>query len=60
MFLCSLPGHIEAGAVRGRPELTVNDLDRDFRELVREYHARPHGEAKLMFVRRSDGVVDSG
>jgi putative transposase len=47
MFLSTLPGYIEAGAVRGRPELTVNDLDRCFREFLREYHARPHGETKI-------------
>ena len=28
MFLSTLPGYIEAGAVRGRPELTVNGRDR--------------------------------
>ena len=47
MFLCTLPGYIEAGAVRGRPELTVAELDRGFRDFLREYHARPHGETKI-------------
>jgi len=47
MFLCTLPGYIKAGAVRGRPELTVADLDRGFREFLREYHARPHSETKI-------------
>jgi putative transposase len=47
MFLCTLPGYIEAGAVRGRPELTVTDLERGFRDFLREYHARPHGETKV-------------
>jgi putative transposase len=47
MFLCTLPGYIEAGAVRGRAELTMADLDRSFREFLREYHARPHGETKV-------------
>ena len=47
MFLCTLPGYIEAGAVRGRAELTMTDLDRGFREFLREYHTRPHGETKV-------------
>ena len=47
MFLCTLPGYIGAGAVRGRPELTVSDLERGFRDFLREYHARPHGETKI-------------
>ena len=47
MFLCTLPGYIKAGAVRGRPELTVSDLERDFRNFLRQYHARPHGETKV-------------
>lgn len=47
MFLCTLPGYIEAGAVRGRAELTVTDLERGFRDFLREYHARPHGETKI-------------
>jgi putative transposase len=47
MFLCSLPGYIDRGAVRGEPTLTLSDLDRRFREFLREYHARPHGETKL-------------
>lgn len=47
MFLCSLPGYIEAGAVRGRPELTITDLERGFRDFLRAYHARPHGETKI-------------
>ena len=47
MFLCTLPGYIEAGAVRGRAELTIADLDRGFREFLREYHMRPHGETKV-------------
>jgi putative transposase len=47
MFLCTLPGYIEAGAVRGRAELTVADLDRGFLEFLREYHARPHSETKI-------------
>ena len=47
MFLCTLPGYIEAGAVRGRPELAVSDLEHDFRDFLREYHARPHGETKM-------------
>jgi putative transposase len=44
MFLCTLPGYIEAGAVRGRAELTVTDMERGFRDFLREYHARPHGK----------------
>jgi putative transposase len=47
MFLCTLPGYIGAGAVRGRPELTISDLERGFRDFLREYHARPHGETKV-------------
>ncbi|HUO01029.1 MAG TPA: Mu transposase C-terminal domain-containing protein [Bradyrhizobium sp.] len=47
MFLCSLPGYIEAGAVRGRAELTVTDLERSFRDFLRAYHDRPHGETKI-------------
>lgn len=47
MFLCTLPGYIDAGAIRGQPTLTLSDLDRQFREFLRDYHARPHGETKL-------------
>lgn len=47
MFLCTLPGYIEAGAVRGRPELTVAELERGFRDFLREYHARPHSETRI-------------
>ena len=47
MFLCTLPGYIDRGAVRDRPELTLTELDRRFREFLREYHARPHGETKV-------------
>jgi putative transposase len=47
MFLCSLPGYIEAGAVRGRAELTVTDLERGFRDFLREYHARPGSVANF-------------
>ena len=46
MFLCSLPGYIDRGAVRGEPTLTLSDLDRRFREFLREYHERPHSETK--------------
>ena len=46
MFLCTLPGYIEAGAVRARPELTVAELERGFRDFLREYHARPHSETR--------------
>ena len=46
MFLCTLPGYIEHGAVRGTPSLTLADLDHQFREFLREYHARPHSETK--------------
>jgi len=47
MFLCSLPGYIDRGAVRGEPSLTLTELDRRFREFLRDYHARPHGETKV-------------
>jgi len=47
MFLCTLPGYIDAGAIRGQPTFTLSDLDRQFREFLREYHARPHSETKL-------------
>src|SRR5271157_521059 len=47
MFLCTLPGYIDRGAVRDRPELTLTELDRRFREFLREYHARPHGETRV-------------
>lgn len=47
MFLCTLPGYIDAGAIRGQPALTLSDLDRQFRDFLREYHSRPHGETKL-------------
>jgi len=47
MFLCTLPGYIDHGAVRGEPSLTLSDLDRCFREFLREYHNRPHGETKI-------------
>jgi len=47
MFLCTLPGYLDAGAIRGQPTLTLSDLDQRFREFLREYHARPHGETKL-------------
>ncbi len=47
MFLCTLPGYIDAGAIRGQPSLTLSDLDQRFREFLREYHARPHGGTKL-------------
>lgn len=47
MFLCTLPGYIQGGAVRGQPELTLAELDRRFGEFLREYHLRPHGETKV-------------
>ena len=47
MFLCTLPGYIDGGAVRRRPTLTVAELERGFAEFLREYHARPHGETKI-------------
>jgi putative transposase len=47
MLLCSLPGYIKDGAVRGQPELTLAELDPRFREFLREYHTRPHGETKV-------------
>ena len=46
MFLCTLPGYIDGGAVRGTPSLTLSDLDRQFRDFLRNYHARPHGETR--------------
>jgi putative transposase len=46
MFLCTLPGYIDADAIRGQPTLTLSDLDQRFREFLREYHARPHSETK--------------
>jgi putative transposase len=46
MFLCTLPGYLDRGTVRGEPSLTLADLDRRFREFLRDYHARPHGETK--------------
>jgi putative transposase len=47
MFLCTLPGYVDGGNVRGEPSLTLTDLDRRFREFLRDYHARPHGETKV-------------
>jgi putative transposase len=47
MFLCTLPGYVDAGAIRGQPTLTLTELDERFREFLREYHARPHRETKL-------------
>jgi putative transposase len=38
---------IDAGAIRGQPALTLSDLDHQFRDSLREYHSRPHGETKL-------------
>ena len=46
MFLGTLPGYIDRGAVRGEPSLGLTELDRRFREFLRDYHARPHGETK--------------
>ncbi len=37
MFLCTLPGSIDRGAIRGEPSLTLTELDRRFREFLREY-----------------------
>jgi putative transposase len=47
MFLSDLPGYIQNGAVRGRPELTLTELDRRFQEFLGVYHARPHSETKV-------------
>jgi putative transposase len=47
MFLCTLPGYIDRSTVRGEPSLTLTELDRRFREFLRDYHARPHGETKV-------------
>jgi transposase InsO family protein len=47
MFLCTLPGYIDRGAVRDQPSLTLADLDRCLRDFLREYHARPHGETRV-------------
>ncbi len=52
MFLCSLPGYLDRGAVRGEPTLTLSDLDQRFREFLREYHVRPHGETKVPPIER--------
>jgi hypothetical protein len=46
MFLCTLPGYIDASAMRGTPSLTLSDLDQRFRLFLRDYHARPHGETR--------------
>ncbi len=47
MFLCTLPGYVDRGSVRGTPSLTLSDLDGRFREFLGDYHARPHGETKV-------------
>ena len=47
MFLGGLPGSIVQGAVRGAPSLTLTEIDRRFREFLREYHARPDSETKV-------------
>lgn len=47
MFLCTLPGYIGNGAVRGQPTLTLTELDRRFREFLRAYHERPHSETRV-------------
>ena len=47
MFLCTLPGYIDAGSMRGKPSLTLSDLDERFYEFLRRYHAQPHSETKL-------------
>ena len=47
MFLCTLPGYLDRGTVRGEPSLTIADLESRFREFLRDYHARPHGESKI-------------
>jgi len=46
MLLCTLPGCIDAGAVRGTPSLTLSDLDRRSRDFLRDYHGRPNGETR--------------
>ena len=52
MFLCTLPGYTRKGAVRGRPTLTLSDLDRAFREFLALYHARVHSETKAVPLER--------
>ena len=47
MLLCTLPGYIQDGAMRGEPTLTLTELDRRFLEFVRSYHQRPRSETKI-------------
>lgn len=54
MFLCELDGYAPAGgAVRGRPRLTLADLDGRLRKFLLEvYHRRPCAETKMPPVER--------
>lgn len=47
MLLCSLPGYIQDGRVRGEPTLTLTELDQRFLDFLRAYHQRPHRETKV-------------
>jgi putative transposase len=47
MFLCTLPGYIDGGTMRGEPTLTLTELDRHFRDFLHDYHVRLHGETKV-------------
>ena len=49
LLLCELPGYAPPnGARRGEPQLTLPDLDKQFREfLVNTYHFREHGDTRM-------------
>lgn len=53
LFLCELPGYAPPGRPKGRPSLTLDELDGRLRSfLLESYHHRLHSETKMAPLER--------